>query len=197
MCTIMVYTGEDMSEQTFAAALAKTETRGPDMTRIMRVGGGLMGFQRLSIMGLSEAGMQPFFLDGSAVVCNGELYGFRPVKKQLEKKYAFGSDSDCEIILPLYKEYGTDMFAKLDAEFAMVIYDAEKKDFVAARDPIGIRPLFYGYTASGKPRFVGGRSVRVSAVVLLCGRKVRAVYRRYGGRRIFGRRRRNRRAEDT
>lgn len=126
MCTIMVYTGEDMSEQTFAAALAKTETRGPDMTRIMHVGGGFMGFQRLSIMGLSEAGMQPFFLDGSAVVCNGELYGFRPVKKQLEKKYAFGSDSDCEIILPLYKEYGTDMFAKLDAEFAMVIYDAEK-----------------------------------------------------------------------
>ena len=83
MCTIMVYTGEDMSEQTFAAALAKTKTRGPDMTRIMRVGGGLMGFQRLSIMGLSEAGMQPFLLDGSAVVCNGELYGFRPVKKQL------------------------------------------------------------------------------------------------------------------
>lgn len=164
MCTIMVYTGEDMSEQTFAAALAKTETRGPDMTRIMRVGGGLMGFQRLSIMGLSEAGMQPFFLDGSAVVCNGELYGFRPVKKQLEKKYAFGSDSDCEIILPLYKEYGTDMFAKLDAEFAMVIYDAEKNDFIAARDPIGIRPLFYGYTASGKIVFASEAKNLVSLV---------------------------------
>lgn len=150
MCTIMVYTSDDMSEQTFAAALATTESRGPDMTRIVRMGGGLMGFQRLSIMGLTEEGMQPFYMDGNAVVCNGELYGFRPVKKQLEKKYSFKSDSDCEIILPLYEEYGTDMFRRLDAEFAMVLYDAKKGDFVAARDPIGIRPLFYGYTPSGK-----------------------------------------------
>ena len=55
-------------------------------------------------------------------VCNGELYGFRPVKKALEAKgYVFASDSDCEIILPLWQEYGTDMFAGLDAEFAMII----------------------------------------------------------------------------
>ena len=53
------------------------------------------------------------------MVCNGELYGFRPVKKALEDKgYVFHSDSDCEILLPLYEEYGTDMFAMLDAEFA-------------------------------------------------------------------------------
>ena len=150
MCTIMVYTGQDMSDDTFGKAFEKTASRGPDMQRIVRFGGGIVGFQRLSIMGLTEEGMQPFFLDGNCAVCNGELYGFRPVKRELEKKYTFASDSDCEIILPLYKEYGVGMFAKLDAEFAMVIYDAERKSFVAARDPIGIRPLFYGYSESGR-----------------------------------------------
>lgn len=153
MCTIMVYTGQDMPEETFRKAFEKTASRGPDMQRIVRFGGGLVGFQRLAIMGLNEEGMQPFYLDGNCVVCNGELYGFRPVKKELEKKYKFASDSDCEIILPLYKEYGLGMFSRLDAEFAMVIYDAQRGGFVAARDPIGIRPLFYGYSASGRIAF--------------------------------------------
>ena len=89
----------------------------------------------LAIMGLTEAGMQPFELDGDMVVCNGELYGFRPLKRQLtEKGYEFKSGSDCEIILPLYREYGLSMFAKLDAEFAMIIYDAKRGGLVAARD---------------------------------------------------------------
>ena len=142
-----------MSDETFDRAFAKTASRGPDMQRTVRFGGGIVGFQRLAIMGLTEEGMQPFFMDGNCAVCNGELYGFRPVKKQLEKKYTFASDSDCELILPLYKEYGLDMFGKLDAEFAMVIYDAERGSFVAARDPIGIRPLFYGYSESGRIAF--------------------------------------------
>ena len=61
--------------------------------------------------------------DGSTVVCNGELYGFRKLKRQLEAKgYVFQSGSDCELLLPLWREYGTEMFAKLDAEFALVLY---------------------------------------------------------------------------
>lgn len=121
------------------------------MQRFEEAGDGWLGFQRLAIMGLSEAGMQPFTdADGDKAVCNGEIYGFRPVKTDLLiKGYTFESQSDCEIILPLYKEYGTGMFAKLDSEFAMIIYDAKKKHFIAARDPIGIRPLFYGKFADG------------------------------------------------
>lgn len=166
MCTVMVYTGSDMSPDTFGKALAVTRSRGPDGERIVPLPrGGIMGFQRLSIMGLTASGMQPFEMDGSYAVCNGELYGFRPVKAELEEKgYRFSSDSDCEIILPLYKEYGTDMFARLDAEYAMVIYDAEKDDFVASRDPIGIRPLFYGYSASGKIVFASEAKNLVSVV---------------------------------
>lgn len=151
MCTVMVYTGQDMPDEIFERALEKTASRGPDMQRVVRFGGGIVGFQRLAIMGLSDDGMQPFFMDGNCVVCNGELYGFRKTRVELEEKgYTFRGDSDCEIILPLYREYGVGMFAKLDAEFAMVIYDAAKGSFVAARDPIGIRPLFYGYSESGR-----------------------------------------------
>ncbi|MBR1624209.1 MAG: asparagine synthase B, partial [Clostridia bacterium] len=118
--------------------------------RITEVKGGLLGFHRLAIMGLTEKGMQPFCYDESYVVCNGELYGFFEDKERLQRKgYTFESDSDCEIILPMYFEYGTDMFKRLDAEFAMVIYDGRTGEFIAARDPIGIRPLYYGYDKKG------------------------------------------------
>ena len=82
-------------------------------------GNGILGFHRLAIMGLAPSGMQPFKLGDSYVVCNGEIYGFEKIKKALSEKYTFESDSDCEILLPMYQEYGTDMFAMLDAEFAV------------------------------------------------------------------------------
>ena len=101
-------------------------------------------------MGLQPEGMQPFALDGSYVVCNGEIYGFEPMKQALQEKgYAFQSGSDCEILLPLYQEYGTDMFRMLDAEFALILYDGRTGSYLAARDPIGIRPLYYGYDPAG------------------------------------------------
>ncbi|HEY8891012.1 MAG TPA: asparagine synthetase B, partial [Clostridium sp.] len=151
MCTIMCYTGIDMKHDKFAEALQRTESRGPDMTEILTLPSGILGFQRLSIMDLSFSGMQPYTRNTDASICNGELYGFREIKKDLmEKGHKFISDSDCEILLPMYYEYGLDMFPKLDAEFAIVIYDGKKNSFIAARDPIGIRPLFYGYSESGK-----------------------------------------------
>lgn len=71
-----------------------------------RPGKGWLCFHRLAIMGLSEEGMQPFHLGGDMVVCNGEIYGFRKLRAQLAAKYTFRSESDCEILLPLYREYG-------------------------------------------------------------------------------------------
>ncbi|MDD5944839.1 MAG: asparagine synthase B [Clostridia bacterium] len=145
MCSIMGLTTKTLQQKDFQEFFDKTISRGPDMSRVIETKSGWLGFHRLAIMGLNEEGMQPFTMGDSAVVCNGELYCFRPIKKKLSEKYTFTSDSDCEIILPLYKEHGLDMFKELDAEFAMIIYDGDKDSYIAARDPIGIRPLFYGY----------------------------------------------------
>ena len=149
MCGILAATDAATELEAFREGLDRLKDRGPDMGRIENVGDGFMGFRRLSIMGLSPEGMQPFRRNGSAVICNGELYGFRPIREELKKEYAFASESDCEIILPLYEKYGTDMFSMLDSEYAMVLYDGKEKTWIAARDPIGIRPLFYGYTDNG------------------------------------------------
>ena len=146
MCSFMVYTKNDIEEKDFLECFEKIGYRGPDMARTDFTNG-MWGFHRLAIMGLNEKGMQPFYFKGNRVVCNGEIYGFRTLKKSLENEgYKFNSDSDCEILLPMYEKYKEKMFEKLDAEFACVIYDADLNDYIAARDPIGIRPLFYGYS---------------------------------------------------
>ena len=175
MCSILGYCGktdQKMLFDDFKSALSKTKTRGPDTSRIIKIDGGYLGFNRLSIMGLNNNGMQPFvFKDNNtvtydvtseapcygepedydyALICNGEIYGFRKLKDDLEAKgYSFISDSDCEILPAMYKEYGTDMFAMLDAEYAMVLYDKKNDSVIAARDPIGIRPLYYGVLEDG------------------------------------------------
>ena len=150
MCSIIGYCGPMADLDAVQRGFDRTKSRGPDDSRVIQAGQGMLGFHRLSIMGLTSAGMQPFELDGSFAVCNGEIYGFEPLKEKLaEKGYVFHSASDCEILLPMYQEYGTDMFALLDAEFACILYDSAADEFIAARDPIGIRPLYYGYDRQG------------------------------------------------
>ena len=80
MCTIMGFSKKTLSRAEIAPFLDRTVSRGPDRSRIVETPSGWLCFQRLSIMGLTEAGMQPFSLDGDYVVCNGEIYGFRPLK---------------------------------------------------------------------------------------------------------------------
>ena len=167
MCSIIGYVGSGMSYEEVSSYFARTVSRGPDMTRVQNIEGGFLGFHRLAIMGLNENGMQPFCLNGNWVVCNGELYGFRKLKQELiGKGYTFRSDSDCELLLPLYEEYGTDMFRMLDAEFACILYDAKRKSLIAARDPIGIRPLYYGYLPGGDIIFAS----EAKNLVGVCGR---------------------------
>ena len=151
MCSIMGYLGTSISMEEFKKHFDETISRGPDMQKIVEIeSGGIIGFERLSIMGLTKEGMQPFELNNNLLVCNGEIYCFRPIRERLSETYHFMSTSDCEILLPLYEEKGVEMFKELDAEFACIIYDAKKGSIVAARDPIGIRPLFYGYTEAGE-----------------------------------------------
>ena len=149
MCSIMGYCTPDADVSVFTKGFSKTKSRGPDDSRIVDTGMGLLGFHRLAIMGLTPQGMQPFTLDDCYAVCNGELYGFEAVREKLKEKYTFQSDSDCEILLPLYLEHGVELFAQLDAEFACIILDTQGGHVVAARDPLGIRPLYYGYDPAG------------------------------------------------
>ncbi len=154
MCCIMGYTGKDLDMEKLLAGFDTARSRGPDRSRRLELPSGALFFHRLSIMRLSSAGMQPFIRGKSAVVCNGELYGFRALKAELEGRgYTFQSGSDCELLLPLYREYGVEMFKRLDAEFALILYDGERDVFLAARDPIGIRPLYYGRSETGKLLF--------------------------------------------
>jgi len=167
MCSIISYCGRCAEDDDFIKGFWQTKSRGPDDSRVVPAGDGIFGFHRLSIMGLTPEGMQPFELDGCLAVCNGELYGFEAERERLkEKGYSFKSESDCEIILPMYFEYGVDMFSKLDAEFAMVIYDGRSGEYIAARDPFGIRPLYYGYDIKGTIIFAS----EAKNLVGLCGK---------------------------
>ena len=149
MCSIFGIQSKSIDPSVLKECFDRTISRGPDMSRFVEIPCGYLGFHRLAIMGLDERGMQPFRLDDDYVVCNGELYGFRPIKERLSEKYDFVGESDCEILLPLYREYGLEMFRTLDAEFALILYDAQKNSLIAARDPIGIRPLYYGVLVDG------------------------------------------------
>ena len=104
MCSIFGLIGKSIPQDVIKECFDRTLSRGPDMSRLIETPCGWLGFHRLAIMGLDERGMQPFRLDDDYVVCNGELYGFRPIRDRLMAKYAFSSQSDCEILLPLYRE---------------------------------------------------------------------------------------------
>ncbi|MFN8370961.1 MAG: asparagine synthase B [Bacteriovoracaceae bacterium] len=152
MCGILGYTGNYATLSGLDEAFKKLRHRGPDDTeKVILPNSGVFYFHRLSIMDLSHNGDQPFVdkTNKLFVMCNGEIYNYRDHYENYKSRYQFKSKSDCEVILPLYLEFGIEKTAQaLDAEFAFVIYDGNKDLFFAARDPIGIRPLFYGFSKS-------------------------------------------------
>ena len=103
--------------------------------------------ERLKIQDLSENAKQPLHNeDGTIwVVLNGEIYNFKEIRNQLEKKHKFYTNSDTEVILHAYEEYGEVCIDKLDGMFAFAIYDTKKKIILLARDRIGVKPLYYHF----------------------------------------------------
>lgn len=147
MCSFVVFSSDKLSLSDFSKALNSIVHRGPDNTYSSIENGLFWGFNRLSIMDLSSNGNQPFKYKSCELVCNGEIYNFNSLKEILSSEYKFHSNSDCEVLIPLYYKYGIEIMCKmLDAEFALVLYDTETNSIMAARDPIGIRPMFYGFT---------------------------------------------------
>ncbi len=164
MCGFLVLEG-DTDRSIFEIEFQKIKHRGPDNHQFLPFSNGIFGFHRLSIMDLSNHGRQPFTSDlGNFLVCNGEVYNYEALKKECTK-HQFVSHSDCEVLLPLYETWGIKKLVdSLDAEFAFVIWDEKKKIFLAARDAMGIRPLFYGYTSNQKIVF----SSEVKSILKLC-----------------------------
>jgi asparagine synthase (glutamine-hydrolysing) len=148
MCGFTAYYSEKDDTKT-KLACEKINYRGPDESRHEIIDNiAHLHFQRLSIMDLSSNGMQPFIEKNErAIVCNGEIYNFKELKLNHLNEFTFSSQSDCEVILPLIKKFGLEKTCKqLDGEFAFVLWDSKEKVFQAARDQVGIRPLFFGYS---------------------------------------------------
>ncbi|CRM80563.1 Asparagine synthetase B [glutamine-hydrolyzing] [Pseudomonas sp. 25 R 14] len=124
--------------------------RGPDSSSFQSIPFPLVpefsvayGFHRLAINDRSYKGSQPFYFDdGSFVICNGEIYNHVFLKEMFLADASFVSGSDCEVILPLYKKLGVDFVNHLEGEFALVIFDASTSQVIAARDSVGVRPLY-------------------------------------------------------
>jgi asparagine synthase (glutamine-hydrolysing) len=118
--------------------------RGPNDRGIHVNGKCVLGHTRLSIVDVAR-GHQPILADegNRGIICNGEIYNFRELKKKISSGYRFRTKSDTEVILHLYKEKGPECVRDLDGMFAFAIFDGD--EFMMARDPIGIKPLYYGY----------------------------------------------------
>lgn len=112
-----------------------------------------LGFRRLSIIDL-DGGRQPILNEDESkvLVFNGEIYNYQEIRKDLKKKHKFKTDTDSEVILHGYEEYGTDIVNKLRGMFAFIIYDKNTKEVFGARDYFGIKPFYY-YTGENNFMF--------------------------------------------
>lgn len=120
--------------------------RGPDWSGIHVCERAILAHERLAIVDVNT-GAQPLLSpDGKqSLAVNGEIYNHKALRKSLKQPFEFATESDCEVILPLYLEKGVDFLNDLQGMFAFVLYDESADRFLIARDPIGIIPLYYGY----------------------------------------------------
>ena len=129
----------------------KLRHRGPDWSGIYQGKSAILCHERLSIVD-PESGGQPLFSPDKKQVLavNGEIYNHRDIRRQYEGRYEFQTGSDCEVVLALYRDKGIDFLEDLNGIFAFALYDEERDDFLIARDPIGVIPLYIGFDAEGR-----------------------------------------------
>ena len=124
------------------SSFKKGISRGPEYSNIKSFENFYMGFHRLAINGIDNLSNQPFEIDDIILVCNGEIYNFSELAK--DNNITLTTNSDCEIIIHLYKLYGIEYTLNiLDGVFAFILYDKKISKFFIARDPYGVRPLYY------------------------------------------------------
>ena len=154
MCGIVsIFNVKEQTHQLREKALKmsqKIRHRGPDWSGIYCGGSAILAHERLSIVD-PESGGQPLYSPDKKQVLavNGEIYNHQEIRRLYAGNYEFQTGSDCEVILALYREKGINFLEDLSGIFAFALYDEEKDDFLIARDPIGVIPLYIGYDADG------------------------------------------------
>ena len=128
----------------------KIRHRGPDWSGIYCGGSAILAHERLSIVD-PESGGQPLYSPDrkQVLAVNGEIYNHQDIRRRFAGQYDFQTGSDCEVILALYREKGIGFLEDISGIFAFVLYDEERNEFLIARDPIGVIPLYIGYDSDG------------------------------------------------
>ena len=154
MCGIVgIFNLKEQTHQQREKALKmsqKIRHRGPDWSGIYSGGSAILAHERLSIVD-PESGGQPLYSPDrkQVLAVNGEIYNHQEIRRKYAGKYEFQTGSDCEVILALYREKGIDFLEDLNGIFAFALYDEENDEFLIARDPIGVIPLYIGCDADG------------------------------------------------
>ncbi len=150
MCGITTYIGRRSGSVAgkIDGITERLQHRGPDDSGLLHSGSAVLAHRRLSIIDV-EGGKQPLRNENGdlALVCNGEIYNHENLRRELREPHCFSTQSDSEVILHLYEELGPECVNKLDGMFAFVISDGEQ--VFAARDPLGIKPLYLGRGTDG------------------------------------------------
>ncbi len=155
MCGIVaIFHVEEQTQAVREKALRmsqKIRHRGPDWSGIYCGGHAVLAHERLSIVD-PESGQQPLYSPDKRQVLavNGEIYNHQELRQRYKGRYAFQTGSDCEVILALYRDRGIDFLEELNGIFAFALYDEERDEFLIARDPIGVIPLYIGYDSDGR-----------------------------------------------
>lgn len=140
MSTIMGWLGSSIDMERFKTGFSDKHA---GSTEIVNTGTSILGFH-----GITEAGAQLFRLGRYIAICDGSIHNSEELRAELEWKYPFRTNSSCEL-LPLFQEYGPTIFETLRAELACIIYDGNERKLIAARDPFGVCPLYYGFDEKG------------------------------------------------
>lgn len=141
MCGIFAILNQNNIDKNITKSFNKVKSRGPEYSHILVDDNKIFGFHRLSINGINNKSNQPFFIDNIILICNGEIYNFKELYNDLN--IVPSTDSDCEVIIHMYKEFGIEYtLNRLDGVFAFILYDKTTEEIYIARDPYGVRPLF-------------------------------------------------------
>ena len=129
----------------------KIRHRGPDWSGVYTGDNAILSHERLAIVD-PLSGKQPLVsTDGTVILAvNGEIYNHKDIRKEYEGKYSFKTQSDCEVILPLYLYKGVDFLEDLSGIFAFALYDSKKDLYIIGRDEIGVIPLYQGWDEDGR-----------------------------------------------